>query len=225
MPTQDAPTAYLIKLWPWIEANKNRLIASAGLIVALALVLSYFSWQREQREIAASEALTQLTFSTPASAGGGGVAEAYLRIATQHPDTLAGQYAEVRGATALFEGNQFADAQAQFQKYLEAHPDGVFSAKATLGVAASLEAQGKLDQAVGYYQQVANGFSDVVATISAKFALARIAELQGKFTDAMNIYMDIARLAPRSPMAEEAEMRAMGLRAKMAAVKPATAKP
>jgi predicted negative regulator of RcsB-dependent stress response len=225
MQTQDAPTEYLFKLWPWIEANKNRLIAGAGIIVALIFVCEYLSWQREQHEIAAGEALTQLTLSAPPSASGSQLAAGFLRIASEYPGTLAGQRAQLSGATTLFEANQFADAQTQFQKYLDARPDGAFSASAALGVAASLEAQGKLDQAAITYQRVANNPSDIAASINAKFGQARVDELQGKFNEAMNTYADIARLMPNSEPASEAELRAVELKAKMAAAKPATAKP
>ena len=53
MQTQDAPTAFLFKVWPWIEANKNRVIVGAGIIIVAIFVYSYFSWQRDQNEIAA----------------------------------------------------------------------------------------------------------------------------------------------------------------------------
>lgn len=225
MQPQDTPTAFLFKLWPWIEANKNRLIVGGGIVTIAVVLVSYLSWQRGQTEIAASMAFTQLALSMPANASTGQWADSYSKIARQYPDTLAGQRAWLQGAAALFAAGKFADAQTQFQKFLDAHPDGAFSALAALGVAASLEALGRLDSAVGAYQRVINGFSDAVAANAAKFALARIDEQQGKFTDALNAYEALARSNPGNPLASEAAMHAMELRAKLAAAKPAAGAP
>lgn len=225
MQSQDAPTAFLFKLWPWIEANKNRVIVGTGIIVVAVFLYSFFSWQREQNEIAAGSALTQLALSMPSASSAGELADAYLKIAGEYPGTLAGRRAWLQGAAALFAAGRFADAQAQFQKFLDVHPDGDFSASAALGVAASLEALGKLDLATGAYQRIVNGFSDAVAANTAKFALARIEEQQGKFTDAMTLYENIARSAPGSVLASKAEMHAMELQTKSVSVMPAAGKP
>ncbi len=225
MPAQDAPTAFLLKVWPWIEANKNRVIAGAVIIVVAIFLYSFFSWQREQSEIAAGRALTQLTLSAPSNANAGQSADEYLKIAGDYPGTPGGRRAWLQGAAALFAAGKFADAQAQFQKFLDAHPDGDFSASAALGVAASLEALGKLDLAIGAYQRVVNGFSDVVAANAAKFALARIDEQEGKITDALNFYENIARSSPGSPLAQEAEMRAMELKTRSVSATSAAARP
>ena len=224
MQAQDALTAYLLKSWTWAEANRKRLIAGAGIIIALIVVASYFSWQREQQNIAAGEALTQVALSAPASPGGNGMADEFLSVAGKYADTMAAQRAQLSAATALFVANQFSAAQAQFQKYLDAHPDGAFAATATLGVAACQEALGQLDQAANTYQRV-NGFADLNPGVSAKFALARIDEEQGKFNDALQWYVEIARLIPNSPAAQEAQMRAVDLKTRLASVKPATPAP
>ncbi len=225
MQSQDTPTAFLFKLWPWIEANKIRLIVGTGIIIVVVFLYSFFSWQREQNEIAAGTALTQLTLSNPADASAGELAGPYLKIAGEYPGTLGGRRAWLQGATALFTTGKFADAQVQFQKFLDTHPDGDFSASAALGVAASLEAQGKLDLATGAYQRVINGFTDIVAANAAKFALARIYEQQGKYSDALNFYESIARATPGSPLAQEAAMRAMELKTKPAYVTSVAGKP
>jgi len=225
MQPPDTPTAFLLKSWPWIEANKIRLIVFGGIILVAVFLYYFFSWQREQREIVAGQAFTQLALSVPVNASTAQWADAYLKIADEYPGTPAGRRAWLQGAAALFAAGRFTDAQAQFQKFLDAHPDGVFSASAALGVAASLEASGRLDLAVGAYQRVVNGFSDVVAANAAKFALARIAERQGRFTDTLNFYESIARANPGTPIASEAAMRAVELRTKLPPAKPAASKP
>jgi len=221
MQSQDAPAAVLFKLWPWIEANKTRVIAGAGIIIVAVFLYSFYSWRGQQKEIDAGQAVTGLVLTLPPDASESQWAEAYLKIAGEYPDTLAGRRAWLQGAAALFGAGRFPDAQAQFQKFLDAHPDGEFSASAALGVAASLEAAGKLDPAAGAYQQVLSGFpSDVVAVNAAKFALARIDGQLGKVTDALNFYESIVRNNPGGPIAQEAALRAMELRTRLT---PATA--
>ncbi|HSY74053.1 MAG TPA: tetratricopeptide repeat protein, partial [Dongiaceae bacterium] len=194
MQSQDATTLFLFKLWPWVEANKNKLIAGAGIIAVVACVLYYLSSQREQKEIDAGKALTQTMVSATAVQP-----EAYLKIANENPGTGAAQRALIQGAAALFETGRFADAQAQFQKFLDIYPDNDLAAQATLGVAASLDAQGKLDLAVGAYQRAVNT-SDAATVNAAKFAMARIDEQQGKSTEALNFYTEVARANPEGTL-------------------------
>jgi predicted negative regulator of RcsB-dependent stress response len=217
MQAQDTTTLFLLKLWPWVEANKNRLIAGGAIAVLAIFVYSFFSWQGKQKEIAAGQALSQVLL-----ASGGPTAAAYLKIAEQHPGTIAGQRARLQGAAALFDSGKFADAQTQFQKFLDAHPDSEFSGQAALGVAASLDAQGKTDLAVGAYQRVISSSTDVTVVNTAKFGLGRIDESQGKLNDAMVFYQDVVRAIPGGLLGSEATMRLMELRSKLPAPAPAT---
>jgi hypothetical protein len=136
MQAQDTTTLFLLKLWPWIEANKNRLIGGAAIAVAVIFIIWFAACQRQAKEVAAGQALTVASLTGDATP-----ADAYLKIAEEHGGTVAGQRALLQGAAALFNAGKFTDAQAQFQKYLDAHPDGEFSGQAMLGVAASLDAQ------------------------------------------------------------------------------------
>jgi TolA-binding protein len=216
MQAQDTTTLFFLKLWPWVEANKNRLIAGAAIAVLAIFIFWFVACQREAKAIAAGEALTQT-----ALAASGPSADAYLKVAGQYSGTVAGQRALLQAASAFFAAGKFTDAQAQFQKYLDAHPDGEFAGQAQLGVAASLDAQGKADLAVGAYQRVINSASDAPAVTVAKFGLARIEESQGRLNDALVLYQDVARAEPSSSLGSEAAMRLMELRSKLPAVTPA----
>lgn len=218
MQAQDATTVYLLKLWPWVEANKNRLIAGMAVVVAAILLVWFVTWQREQKGIIAGQALTQLNITI-----GSQTADAYLKIAAEHPDTLAGQRAQLQGAVILFTAGKYTDAQAQFQQFLDAHPDNEFTGQAALGVAASLDAQGKADLAVGAYQRVVNTAPDPAVVNSAKFALARIYEAQGHLNDALANYEDVARANPGGSLGAEAGFNLMELRNKIPATAPANA--
>jgi predicted negative regulator of RcsB-dependent stress response len=216
MQAQDSTTLFLFKLWPWVEANKNRLIAGAAIAVIAIFIIWFVACQRESKEIAAGQALTQVALSS-----GGPSAGAYLKIAEQHPGTVAGQRALLQGAAALFDAGKFTDAQAQFQKFLDAYSDSEFSGQAALGVAASLDAQGKTDLAVGAYQRVISSSSDATVASAAKFGLARIEESQGRPNDALVLYQDVARANPGGSLGSEATMRLMELRSKLPAATPA----
>jgi TolA-binding protein len=217
MQAQDATTLFLLKLWPWVEANKNRLIGGTAVAVIVIFFIWFIACQHESKEIAAGQALTEVVLSSSAPA-----ADAFLKIATQsqYSGTAAGQRALLQGAAALFGTGKFSDAQTQFQKYLDSHPDGEFSGQAALGVAASLDAQGKTDLAVGAYQKVINSSSDAPVVSTAQFGLARIEEFQNRLNDAIVLYQEVADANPSTSLGSEAAMRLMELRSKLPAATP-----
>jgi len=215
MELQEASAAYLFKLWPWFEANRIRIIWGAGIIAVAAGLISFYSWQRDQKEITAGKALTQLVTSIPRNTTTSQQADLYLKIATDYQGTSAGQRALLQGAAMLFDAGRYADAQMQFQKLLNAYPGSFFAAQADLGVATSLDAQGKTDAAAGLYKRIINSYSDTMAANSAKFGLAQIDERQGKLADAMNLYQDIMRAMPNSSLSSEAGLRALELKMKL----------
>ncbi|MGB8370685.1 MAG: tetratricopeptide repeat protein [Verrucomicrobiia bacterium] len=224
MELHDAPATYLFKLWPWLEANRIRIIWVSGVIVVAAGVISFYSWQRGQNEITAGKALTQMMSSIPRNATASQQADLYLKIAADYQGTSAGQRALLQAAAMLFAAGRYADAQAQFQKFLDVHPDSFFAAQAALGVATSLDAQeGKTDLAAGVYQRIINTYSDAVAVDSARFALAQIDEHQGKLAEAANLYEAIVRYNPNGSLGSEAGLRLMELKMKLQSASPSTA--
>ena len=147
MQAQDTATAYFFKVWSWVETNVKQVLLGLGVVVVAIALVSYYFWRQNQLEIDAGQALTQVVVSAPTYSDASQLIEAYSKIAADYPGTQSGQRALILGATALFDGGKYPEAQAQFQKYLDTIPDGAFSASAALGVATSLEAQGKTDLA------------------------------------------------------------------------------
>ena len=215
MQAQETTTAYFFKLWPWIEANKNRLIFGAVIIVIAVFFIAFYFWRQNQKELAAGQALTEAVVSTPSNANAGQLADSYSKIAADFSGTRAGERAAVQSAAVLFEAGKYAEALAQFQQFLKMHPDSVFSPQAALGVAASLDAQGKTDLASSAYERVISHFPDPNAVSAAKFALAQIGERQGKLAAAENLYEEVARSNPNGSLGSEAAMRAMELKTKL----------
>jgi TolA-binding protein len=223
MELHDAPAIYLFKLWPWFEANRIRIIWGGGVIVVAAGLIYFYSWQRNQKEITAGQALTQMMSSIPRNATASQQADLYLKVTAEYRGTSAGQRAWLQGAAMLFEAGRYADAQARFQKFLDAYPGSFFAAQAALGVATSLEAQGKTELAAGSYQRIINSYSDATAVDSARFALAQIDERQGKLAEAANNYEAIVHYNPNGSLGSEAGLRLMELKTKLPSASPATA--
>jgi predicted negative regulator of RcsB-dependent stress response len=220
MQTQDAPAEFLIKLWPWLEANKNRLIGALVAVLVIAGIWFYISSQREQREITAGQALTTLVANPSAAANSSEMAASLEQLAATYAGTGAGQRAQLQSAGALFEAGNYVDSQAQFQKYLEANPAGPFAATAQLGVASSLEAQNKPELAATAYERVLSLYPGSPLVIQAEFGLGRIAEQQNKFSDAISHYDKVVAGAMGGTLGQEATLRSTELKIKMAAAAP-----
>jgi len=222
MQTQDAPAEFIFKLWPWLEANKNRMIGMLVAIILLSGIYYFISSQREQREIAAGQALTALV-SDPAASNPSQMAASLEKLASTYDGTGAGRRAQLQAAGVLFESGNYADAQVQFQKYVEATPTGPFAATAQIGVAACFEALNKPDLAASAYQKVLSSFPSSPYVSQAEFGLGRIAEQQGKLSEAAGYYGKVTATGAGGTLAQEAALRASEVKLKMAAAAPKSA--
>jgi tetratricopeptide (TPR) repeat protein len=220
MQAQDAPELFLYKVWPQIEENKKIIFVVIGVILAGTLIFSYVSWHAQQQEISAGQEFTKVMMSPTSLEGGKQYASDMLAVASQHPGTATALRAQLQAAITLFTAGQYPEAQAEFQKLLEANPGNYFKATSALGVAASLEAQGKIDLATTAYQAAAS-YSDSATSLAANFALGRLYEAAGKLNEAVTYYSKLAA-ATSTDMGNEAKMRLSILDAKIAATKPAT---
>lgn len=218
MQAQDASELVVFRLWPWIEENWRRLAVGAGAIFAVVMVYLFVSYRHQQNEIAAGQAMTQALVSQPQGTTPSEMANALLKVAQDYPGTAASARAQLQSAATLFEAGQYADAQTQFQKFLDTNPDSSFKATAMLGVAASLEAQGKGDLALALYKKI-TGLSNAFAMLDAKFAIARITEQSGKLDDALNYYEDVAHSGANTEFGSEAGLKVEEIKAKLFAVK------
>ena len=160
MQLQDAPTHYLLKLWPWFEANKLRLLWGAGIVLVAATVISFNHHRRTQREIDAGTALTELLLANPHNTTADKQAGEFMKIASEFPTTAAGQRAMLQSAAILFGAQKYPEAQAEFQQFLSQYPGSTLAPQATLGLAACQDAQGKTDAAIAAYKQVFERYSD-----------------------------------------------------------------
>lgn len=220
METPDASAEFLIKFWPWFEANRKRLIYAAVAAAAVLFLWYFLATQREQRAVAAGQALARLQLNLPANPTPQQVAEAYLKISAQYAGTIAAERAQLEAAAVLFSAGRYDDAQAQFQK-LAANSTSPLAPAARLGAGASLEAAGKADAAVTEYRAVVTGYPNSAEALPAKYALGRVLEAQGKFADAANYYQELTRSQLAGSLGSEAAQRLSQIQGKLAAPKPA----
>ena len=221
MQTQDAPAEFLIKFWPWLEANRQRLLITVGAVVAVLLVWYFITTQRAQKAVDAGQAYTQLQLNQPANPTVQQVADEYLKLAGQYSGTLAAERAQLQAAVLLFGAGRYADAQALFQKFVDAHSGSSLVAAAQLGVAASLESQNQPDAALADYRLVATRYASTTEVWPAKFSLGRVLEAQGKLTEAASYFTEVARSPLAGALASEASQRLAQIQSKLAATPPA----
>jgi len=216
MESQDTGTLLLFKTLSAIETHKNRFILGAAAVVLVVLVILFFSWEKDNKEINAGQALSQMGVTVQTGMTPAKVAGDYLKIAEDYAGTQAAQRAQLLGASALFAGGDYAGAQAQFQKFIDAYPGSSQLATAALGVASAEEAQG-LASAGDAYQSVVDTYHDPASAISAQFALARIDEQHAKLTEAIRLYEQIARSVQGTTLGHQASVKVAELSAQLSA--------
>ena len=223
MESHDATATFMLKLWPWIEANKNKLVTGTAIVLVIVLGISLYSWRRDQNLISAGEAVTQNMITLQASSSPATVFQSYLDVANDYPGTPAGERSLLEAATTVFTQGRYPDAQHYFQQYLDTHPDGQFSGIAALGVAKCQEAQGKINDAIGAYNHVINDFpSDGQSVNRARFSLAQLDMQQGHYTDAFSLFQSVYQADQYGPLGSEARNYLIELQPKLPR-QPATA--
>ncbi|HEV2455260.1 MAG TPA: tetratricopeptide repeat protein [Verrucomicrobiae bacterium] len=215
MESHDVPATVLFKLWPQIEANKNKIITGTVVVLAAVAIIFFISWRHQQNQIAAGDALTQTLISIPPNADPSRLSGGYLEIADSYAGTPAGERALVEAAGILFAQGKYTDAQADFQRYLDEHPDDQFSGLAALGVGRCMEAEGKIDEAKGQYQHVVTDFADEQSVNQARFSLARVNMQQGHYTDAFQGFQQVLNADPYGALGNEARQYAFELQSKL----------
>ena len=211
MESQDTLTLYLLKLWPAVEANKNRIIGGAAVVLLAILAVLFLSWHKEQQEINAGEAFSQMITSLRPNTSPASLADNYFKIAGDYSGTLAAQRALLQGASTYFSAARYADAQIQFQKFADTYPQSTLLPVALFGLAACQDAQGNLNAAADAYKNVVNTYGTAATAIPAKYALAGIYVRQGKLKDAITYFQEIARTAQGSTMGQQAAEQAVEL--------------
>ena len=203
------------RAWASFETNKKPVLMIAGAIVVVGMVAWFFIWQKSEKEVKASEALSAVSVPQLGQAGARpDTAGAYLKVATEYPDSSAAARALLLGAGSLFVEGKFADAKTQFERFTREHRDSPLFPQAALGLAASHDALGNTNEAVTAYKNLIDRHSSENVVPQAKFALARLYEAQNKPEQAKALFEDVARGDAYSSIGSEAGMRLEELKIK-----------
>jgi tetratricopeptide (TPR) repeat protein len=228
MESDVAYSAKFHEFLAWAEHNRSKLAYGIGAVALVAFVVAFFMWRGHKAEVEAGRALSRVFVpqATAAATGNQGRMrnpEAYLKVASEYPKSMAGARALLLAATDLYLEGKYPEAQAQFERFVREYRQSSFVPEAMLGVAASLEAQGKTEEALTAYRNVVDRYPGQVAVPQAKFALARLYEAQGKLELAQPLFEDVARTEPYTSVGSEAGMRSEELRSRLP--KPAAPSP
>ena len=203
------------KAWAWFESNKKQAIYGAVLLAAVGLIVWFALWQRDEKQIAAGDALSDVAAGQfDSTVARSGAAEAYLKVAGQYPNSQAGARALLMAAASFFTDGKYTEAQAQFERFTREYPGSPLMGEALLGVASCLEAEGKTDQAVTAYKELITRHPSETVIPQAKFALASLYETQSKPEQARELYEEVARAAPFASFGNEAGLRVEELEVK-----------
>ena len=200
--------------WAWFEANKKQALWGAGALVAVGLIVAFVIYRRNEAEITAGEALSNVPLPQMSGAAQGNLAEAYLKVAATYPNSRAGARALLAAAGTLFTEGKYAEAKTQFDRFTREHSDSPFLGEALLGVAACLDAQGNADAAITAYKDLVDHHPLDQVLPQARFALGRLYEATNKPELARNMYEDVARNNPYGSLGSEAGMRLEELKLK-----------
>ena len=202
------------KLLAWFETNKKQAGYGAVAVVILGIILSYFFYHKSEQQVAAGEALTSASWNLAATgtAGRPGAAEAYLKVASLYPNSIAGARALLLAGGNLFVEAKYDEAKAAFDRCSREYPGSLVLGQALLGSAACLDAQNKVQEATTAYKNLIDRHQGDVSVPQAKFALARLYENQGKPEQARNLFEEVARADPTGSLGSEAGMRLEELR-------------
>jgi TolA-binding protein len=227
MESDIAQTVSLYKLWGWFDRNKKQVIWGSVIVVAVGLITWFVVVHQAEKEVSAGEAVSSVALALaqaqPGTATRPETAAAYLKVADQYPNSLAGARALLLGAGNLFAEGKYDEARTQFQKLTREHRDSPFMGEALLGIAACLDAQNKTADATAAYKELIDHHPAEALIPQAKFALASLYERQNTeaaAAQARTLYVDVERSDPYGSLGPEAGMRVEELQLKYPSLAP-----
>jgi len=203
------------RLYVWFDANRKNVMVGAVVVLVAAFGISYFIWNKNEKQVKAGESLSK-NLMEPLLSGGAAVSpEALLKLASAHAGEPAGAQALLMAGGAYFSQGKYAEAQTQFERFGREYAGNQFMPQSLLGRAACLEAQGKVDDAAAAYKNLMDRYPNASTAPQARFAVAASYAAQGKNEQAINLYEEVIRNDPESTIAKEARYRGIELKMKM----------
>jgi tetratricopeptide (TPR) repeat protein len=200
--------------WAWFEANKKQTLWGTGALVLVGLIVALVLYRRDEADIAAGEALSNVALPQMTGASRGDSPDAYLKVAAAYRGSRAGARALLLGAGGLFMEGKYDEARNQFERFNREYGDSPFKGEALLGIAACLDAQSKTNEAVTAYKNLIDRRPADYVLPQARFALARLYEAQNKPELARTLFEEVERNNPYSSLGSEAGIRLEDLKVK-----------
>ena len=198
----------MIRFLAWFEVNKKRVLIGTLVVVAVALVVGLTIYYQSQREVRASEALSEVhTPASPTAPLPAGTAEAYKKIVQEHKGTQAAGRALIMAGTTLYTQGQYDEAQKLFEQFARDYPASPFVPEALYGVASSLDAQKKPADAIGKFEELRRRYAKSSVMDQTKLALGRLYEEQNKPAQALELYDELTKGNQFTGIASEAGLR------------------
>ncbi len=192
----------------WAHTNRKPLTwIAVGIVVVGAIVGGWIGY-KNHREQAGSEALSNIR-PQPDAQGRPvpGSAEEYLKVANDYAGTTGAARALLLAGGVLFDAGKFAEAQTQFDRFLQEYPEYPVANVALLGLASSLEAQGKTNDAIARYEDLINHHSVDATAPQAKAALAQLYLAENKPEPALHLYEELMRSGDNNSWSVEARIQ------------------
>jgi TolA-binding protein len=214
MESETAQLPLWQKAWAWFEANRNQAFLGAGALAVVGVIVAFFLYHRNEADIAASEALSNVALTPMTGASRGDTANAYLKVAATYPDSRAGARALLLAGGALFVEGKYPEAKAQFDRFKRDYSTSPYMGEALLGIASCLDAEGKTSEAAAAYKDLIDHHPVDQVLPQARFALGRLYEAQNKPELARNMFEEVERNNPYGSLGSEAGMRLEELKLK-----------
>ena len=208
MDAKTAETPAFIRFLAWFEVNRKRVLIGAVIVLVVGLAAGVLIYSQSQREVRASEALSEVrAVIAPSGTPAPGAADAFKKVAQQHQGTQAGGRALIMAGTSLYTQAQYDEAQKLFEQFAKEFPASPFVPEALYGVASSLDAQKKSNEAIAKFEELRRRYAKSSVMDQTKLALGRLYEEQGKYAQALDLYDELVKGNQFSGIASEAGLR------------------
>ena len=111
----------------------------------------------------------------------------YEKVIAQYPGAGAASSAYLLLATQQREKQQYAEANATLEKFINAHPKHEFVSTAKMAMAANLDSMGQADAALEIYRQIATNYAQSYNGPLALIAQAQMLKGKGQSEEARRV--------------------------------------
>lgn len=209
---QDEFVNRILAAWAYVEENYVRVLAAGAGVVILILIGVFVMHQMDTQAREAVEAEGRVRVLLLQGQIDDAILDAERVAEAYSGDAAAGRALQLAGGL-YFETGRFAEAQAAFERYLQAFDTaGPTRYSAWSGIAAAMEEQGDLAGAAAKYLAFADEFVDSPFAPNALMEAARCYRLSGDTVQARTLLQRILDRYARSPVAQSAgeELNQMG---------------